>query len=170
MRKFYFVTATGGSPNDKHSVIRADHAFRNIKGGSGATETQLQDIKTKFADYKVGPNAEIFLRRADARDAAIKMNVQNQGGYTYSVREIGEFKRTVRPVMGYRFKRSDVSCEWMLEAWRGPASQAAFDAKVGGLIQTRALARAALPEQQAQADTHGRPGLKLSIETVYADA
>jgi hypothetical protein len=173
MRKFYFITATGGHLNDRHEVIRTDHAFRNINGGSSATDTQIQDIKTKFADFQVGPSAVIFLRRADVRDAVVKMNVQNLGGYTYSVREVGEFKRTVRPVLGYRFKRGDGRGEWYNEFFQGPASNAAERAKVNRLIPTRALARAALPEQQKSADDHtdctGKK-IKLSIETVYADA
>lgn len=171
MRKFYFITATDGHLNDKHSVIRADHGFKNISGGSSATDTQIQDIKTKFADYQVGPSAAIFLRRADVRDAVVKMNVQNLGGYTYSVREVGEFKRTVRPVLGYRvLVRRDKGAEWIASAynWGGDVTvdhAAQFgDGDANKLFSTRAKARA------AKVDAAAANGAKYSIETVYADA
>lgn len=170
MRKFYIITGTDVRvPSDKPLVIPAEHGFRNV-GGASASNTQMQDIRTNHADAELKYSALLFDRRATARQAAKLMIEQNMGGYTYSVREVGEFRRTVRPVLGYRFNRNDGGRYWFLEGFAGPASAAAYKAEVGGLIPTRALARAALPEQQTQADAHGKPGLKLSIETVYADA
>lgn len=173
MRKFYFITATLRS-YARRLAIPADHGFRRVSGGSSASNTQMQDIRTNNADVNVLHSVLIFDRRAAARAAAKVMTVEQGGLYVYSVREVGEFKRTVRPVLGYRFKRSDGGGEWYNEAYQGPASMAAAEAEVGGLIPTRALARAALPEQQKSAnmDHHDKFGkkLKLSIETVYADA
>lgn len=172
MRKFYFITAYV-YPNGEHSVIRADHAFKNINGGSSATDTQIQDIKTKFADYRVGPNAVIFLRRADVRDAVVKMNVQNLGSYTYSVREVGEFKRTVRPVLGYRLLvQHNVGAEWWVSAFNvdgdvtvDHAAQFGGDTDANKLFSTRAKARAAKSEAVA-----AMYDSKYKIETIYADA
>jgi hypothetical protein len=175
-RKYYIIVGqlnvAGPAPFVIHSLTPATPA-----ADSKATDSQLGDIAT--LGYCLRPEAMrpgIWLRRANARKACASMNALNNG-YTYSVKGVGQFKRTVRPVKGYTYFRPDEKCRWWLEDWAGPASSAAGKAKIGDyLIPTRALARAALPEQQKHYEGHRRAASeitgygKLRIVPVYADA
>ena len=125
MRKFYIIKIILGP---LVSSLDWDNGFENAP--SRATDTQQQDIDTTIdaTQAKRFPTG-VWLRRADARRVAKKANERNPY-VTYSVVGVGEFKRTVRPVLGYRFKRGDGRGEWYNEVFQGPASHAAEAAKV----------------------------------------
>lgn len=171
-RKFYIITYSfGGGP---HTAVTFK-AVTSPKADSGATASQIDDIRnsgfTVLDSYQPG----IWLRRASARAAAAYLT--SATGNAYSVKEVGEFKRVVRPIKGYKFERPNQSAasgysDWWPENWRGDASRAAYTAMRDLiLIPTRALARAALPEQQAgYVEYYGTDAGKLRIVTVYADA
>jgi hypothetical protein len=164
-RKFYIITYSfGGGP---HTAVTF-RAVTSPKADSGATASQIDDIRNSGVTVLDSYLPGIWLRRAAARRAAASLT--SATGNPYSVKEVGEFKRTVRPVKGYKFRRPDgLHGHWFLEHWRGPASEAACRACRHGLGPTRALARAALPEQQSAYTGYGNKG-KLRIVTVYADA
>ena len=169
-RKFYIITVL----IDGVATAVASKAVTSPSADSGATASQIDDIRNSGVQVFAHTTPGIWLRRASARSAAAYLT--NATGNAYSVKEVGEFKRKVRPVKGYKFERPNQApptsfSDWYLEDWRGEASKAASKALVGGLIPTRALARAALPEQQAgYVEYRGNDAGKLRIVTVYADA
>lgn len=169
-RKFYIITTL----IDGVATAVASKAVTSPSADSGATGSQIDDIRNSGVQVFAHTTPGIWLRRASARSAAAYLT--NATGNAYSVKEVGEFKRTVRPIKGYKFERPNQSAasgysDWWPENWRGDASKAAYTAMVGGLIPTRALARAALPEQQAgYVEYYGTDAGKLRIVTVYADA
>lgn len=168
-RKFYIITTL----IDGVATAVASKAVTSPSADSGATGSQIDDIRNSGVQVFAHTTPGIWLRRASARSAAAYLT--NATGNDYSVKEVGEFKRVVRPIKGYKFERpsdsNDGFVSWYLENWCGDASKAAYKASVGDLIPTRALARAALPEQQASyAGFYGTDAGKLRIVTVYADA
>lgn len=169
-RKFYIITVLiEGTP-----TAVSFRAVTSPRADFGATGSKSDDIRNSGVQVFAHTTPGIWLRRASARDAAAYLT--SATGNAYSVKEVGEFKRKVRPVKGYKFERPNQSAasgfsDWWPENWRGDASQAAYTAMVGGLIPTRALARAALPEQQAgYVEYYGNDAGKLRIVAVYADA
>jgi hypothetical protein len=173
-RKFYIITTLiWGTHTAVSSKVRTSPS-----ADSGATSSQIDDIRNSGVQVLAHTTPGIWLRRASARTAAAYLTNATgiAPGNAYSVKEVGEFKRTVRPIKGYKFERPNQSAasgysDWWPENWRGDASKAAYTAMVGDLIPTRALARAALPEQQAgHVEYYGTDAGKLRIVTVYADA
>jgi hypothetical protein len=186
-RKFYIITTLIWGT---HTAV-SSKVITSPSADSGATSSQIDDIRNSGVQVLAHTTPGIWLRRASARTAAAYLTnaarrktavayltnaTGNATGNAYSVKEVGEFKRTVRPIKGYKFERPNQSAasgysDWWPENWRGDASKAAYTAMVGDLIPTRALARAALPEQQAgHVEYYGTDAGKLRIVTVYADA
>lgn len=166
MRKFYFIKINLSSGA---SSLLYKNGFE--QASAKATETQQADIDATInATVRSHAPAGVWLRRADARRVAAKANEIVAGGVQYSVVGVGEFKRTVRPVLGYRLLVRH-SRGWEVSAYNDTgdvavdhAAQFGGDTDANKLFSTRAKARAAKFEAEAKINS------KYKIDTIYADA
>lgn len=161
-RKFYILTTLiEGTP-----TAISSKAVTSPSADSGATASQINDIRNSGVQVLAHTTPGIWLRRASARAAAAYLtNLTNATGNAYSVKEVGEFKRTVRPIKGYRVE---------VNYHRGQRGLARWE-KYGDspdLIDTRAAARAFVKnEKERDALMYDNPTpWSYRIVTVYADA
>ena len=171
MRKFYIITYVSDCGVVSGVVPSSVSASPNPDAAANAT--QIEDIKTSgYVKFVLAPG--VWLRRASARKAAAELNSRGNG-YAYSVREIGEFKRKVRPVKGYNIFRKTADPIFdnriYVAGHAGPASE-----KFCGVgkslsddpIPTRAEARAIFAEQRPyHKDAYD---WDIKLVTIYADA
>ncbi len=156
-RKFYTITTLiEGTP-----TAISSKAVTSPSADSGATGSQIDDIRNSGVQVFAHTTPGIWLRRASARSAAAYLN--GTVGHDYSVKEIGEFKRTVRPVRHYEVQINFGSNWSVLDR--------------GGVHPTRAAARSRLADAKREDDKNypgwhkdSYGGWKYRIVTVYADA
>lgn len=154
-RKFYIITTLIG---DTHSAV-SSKAVTSPRADSGATSSQIDDIRNSGVQVFALITPGIWLRRASARTAAAYLT--NATDNDYSVKEVGEFKRTVRPVKGYEVQ-INFGVKWAV-------------LEKDGVHPTRAAARERLAGAKKRDDEiysgwRENNSWKYRIVTVYADA